>query len=116
MMENHGAPGEIKNGMPPVHPGELLVEELKYLKISPKRFSKLLAVPQRQVEAILSCERDVDAEFALRLERYFGSGSQMWMNLQVDFSLKVARRDFGERIEREVEPRVEESSEVVEAA
>ncbi len=116
MMENGEDTSEIKNGMPPVHPGELLMEELEYLKITPAEFAKLLAVPLGRVETILSRERDVDAEFALRLERFFGSGSQMWMNLQVEYSLKVTKRDFGERIEREVEPRVEESAEVVEAA
>ena len=68
------------------------------------------------MRAVVNGERGIDAELALRLSRYFGTSAKIWMDLQSLYSLKVAERDLGERIEREVESRVEESSEVVEAA
>ena len=105
-----------KNNMPPVHPGEILNEDLEEMGLTPETFAEKLGIPLSEMTALLAGERDVDAELALRLERYFGSGSQMWMGIQSDYSLKVTERDMRERIEREVEPRVEESAEVVEAA
>ena len=105
-----------KNNMPPVHPGEILNEDLEDMGLTPETFAEKLGVPLAHMKAILSSERNIDAEFALRLERYFGSGSHVWLGIQTDYLLKVAERDLGERIKREVEPRVEESVDVVEAA
>ncbi len=107
---------EIKNGLPPIHPGELLLDELEYTNVDRKRFAEMLAVPFEQLQAFLSGERDVDAEFALRLERYFGSGARMWMNIQTDYSLKMADRELGKTISDEVVPREKDPSEIVEAA
>ena len=115
-MQNEEDTREIKNRMPPIHPGEMLLDELEYTNVSPKQFAEMLAVPFEQLQAFLSGERDVDAEFALRLERYFGSGARMWMNLQSTHSLKVAERDLGKSISEEVVPREKAPSEVVEAA
>ena len=109
---------ELKNRMLPVHPGEILNEDLDEMGLTPETFADRLAIPLDTMKAILAGERDVDAEFALRLERYFGSGARMWMNLQTTYSLKVAERDLGEKIEREVAPRDDEvaRAEVIEAA
>ena len=105
-----------KNGMLPVHPGEILNEDLETMGLDSVSFAKKLAIPLDQMRAILAGERDVDADFALRLERYFGSGARMWMNLQTAYSLKVAERDLGKAIAEEVAPRERDPSEVVEAA
>lgn len=109
---------ETKNDMRPIHPGEMLLDELEHLNISPKRFADIVAVPFEQLQEVLNGERDIDAEFALRLERYFGSGARMWMNLQTIYSLEVAERDLGKKIEHEVAPREDAvaRAEVVEAA
>lgn len=105
-----------KNGMPPIHPGEILNEDLEIMGLDPVSFAEKLVVPLDQMQAILSGERDVDAEFALRLERYFGSGARMWMNIQTAYSLKVAERELGKTISDEVVPREKDPSEIVEAA
>ncbi len=109
---------KTKKNVRPIHPGEMLLDELKYLNISPKRFAEIVAVPFEQLQALLNGKRDVDAEFALRLERYFGSGARMWMNLQATYSLEVAERDLGKKIEHEVAPRDDEAAraDVIEAA
>ena len=85
---------DTKNSGSPIHPGEMLLDELQYLKISPKQFSEIVAVPLEQLRAVLHGKRDIDAEFALRLERYFGSGARMWMNLQTTYSLEVGLREI----------------------
>lgn len=107
-----------KNGMPPVHPGEILNEDLEEMGLTPEIFADKLAIPLDRMNAILAGERDVDAEFALRLERYFGSGARMWMNLQTTYSLKVAERDLGKKISNEVASREDEQAQtkVIEAA
>lgn len=105
MTQTEESVRKTKNSMSPIHPGEMLLDELEYLNVSPKRFAEIVAVPFEQLQAILKGEQDVDAEFALRLERYFGSGARMWMNLQTTYSLKVAERDLWNKIEQEVEQR-----------
>ena len=113
-----GPPAGLFSGLPPVHPGEILNEDLEFMGLTPETFADKLAISVDQMNAILTGERDVDAEFALRLERYFGSGARMWMNLQTTYSLKVAERDLGNTIVDEVAPRVDEDAraDVVEAA
>ena len=75
-----------------------------------------LGVDCGQLRAVIDGDRGVDAELALRLSRHYGTSAKIWMDLQSQYSLKMSKRDLGERNEREVEPRVEESAEVVEAA
>ena len=105
-----------KNRMEPVHPGEILNEDLGSMGLDPISFAEKLCVPLDQMRAILAGERDVDAEFALRFERYFGSGARMWMNLQTAYSLKVAEGKLSETIAEEIVPREGIREEAFEAA
>ncbi len=111
-----GPPAGLINRMAPVHPGEILNEDLEFLGLTLDTFAANLAIPVAQMKAILSGERDVDAEFALRLERYFGSGARMWMNLQTAYSLKVAERELAKTIAKEITPREVGEAAAVEAA
>ena len=94
-----------KNGMRPVHPGEILSEELEALQLSAEELDGLLAVPSGTVAEIVAHKRGIDAEFALRLSRYLGAGERLWMNLQVSYDLKVAEQKAGYLIEKQVTPR-----------
>ena len=94
-----------KNGMPPIHPGEILAEDLEELGLTAEEFDKILAVTPGTVCAILEGRCNIDAEFALRLSRYIGTGARLWMNLQVSYDLKVAMRDIGHQIKKQVQPR-----------
>ncbi len=94
-----------KNGMAPIHPGEILAEDLEELGLTAEEFDKILAVTPGTVCAILEGRRSIDAEFALRLSRYLGAGARLWMNLQVSHDLKVAMRDMGHQIKQQVQPR-----------
>ncbi len=95
----------FKNGMPPVHPGEILVDEIVELDMSPSEFAKALAAPVCRVKAILQCDEGIDAEMALRLSRYFSTTAELWMNLQKTYDLKVAEANVGEEIIKQVKPR-----------
>ena len=80
------------NGLRPVHPGEILREELDELGVSASALAEVLAVPTDLVTAILKGERDITADMALRLSRYFGTTPQLWLNLQQSFELRVSGR------------------------
>ena len=94
------------NGMPPVHPGEILADELDELGLSANAFAKALGVPTNRITAILNGQRGVTADTALRLARYFGTGAQTWLNLQKSYELRRAEIDSWESIRLSVQPRV----------
>ena len=88
------------------HPGEVLNEEfLVPLGISVNALAMALRVPATRIGAIVKGERSVTADTALRLARFFGSSPEFWMNLQAMYDLTKARRDSGEKIQRDVRPR-----------
>ena len=91
--------------MRPVHPGEILGEELEELGLSANALAKALDVPTNRVTAVLKGQRGVTADTALRLSRYFGTTPQLWQNLQKAFELRVAESEWGKQIEERVQPR-----------
>jgi addiction module HigA family antidote len=92
-----------KNGMRAIHPGEILREEyLVPLKLTPHALSKLLHVPPARINEIIREERGVTADTALRLARFFGGDAQSWINLQMSYELKLAEKEFAQKIAREV--------------
>ena len=91
--------------MRPVHPGEILREELDELGLSANALGKALDVPTNRITAILNGQRGITADTALRLSRYFGTTPQMWQNLQKAFELRVAEIESGKQIEERVQPR-----------
>ena len=89
--------------MPPVHPGEILLEEfLKPLGVSQYRVAVDISVPPRRINEIVHGKRAITADTALRLARYFGNSEGFWMNLQTRYDLEVQRDRMGERLEKEV--------------
>ena len=94
-----------KNGMRPVHPGEILRDELDELGLSANALSKALGVPVNRVTMILNGRRGVSADTALRLARYFGTTPQLWLNLQKTWELRRAEIAAGSEIVKRVTPR-----------
>lgn len=89
--------------MPPIHPGEILLEEyLKPLEMSQYRLAKDLHVPPRRINEIVLGKRGVTANTALRLSRYFGTSERFWLNLQTRHDLEVEKDRLGKRLLREV--------------
>ena len=95
--------------MPPVHPGEILLEEyLKPLGLSQHRLALCLGVDPRRINEIVQGKRSITADTALRLARFFGTTAQMWLNMQTWYDLEVAQDTLAGRIEREVRPHCQE--------
>ncbi|WP_343219055.1 HigA family addiction module antitoxin [Candidatus Palauibacter scopulicola] len=91
--------------MRPVHPGEVLREELDELGLSANALSKALGVPVNRVTMILNGQRGVSADTALRLATYFGTTPQLWLNLQKTWELRRTEIEAGREIAKEVTPR-----------
>ena len=95
----------FKNGMRPVHPGEVLREDYRVpLEMSANALAKALNVPAPRVNDIVRERRGVSADTAMRLARYFGGDARSWLNLQAAYDLRVAELENARRIEREVKP------------
>ncbi len=95
----------FKNGMRPVHPGEILREEyLLPLGLSANALSKALNVPAPRINEIVRERRGVSADTAMRLARYFGGDARSWMNLQAAYDLRVAEIENAKRIDQEIIP------------
>lgn len=89
--------------LPPVHPGEVLLEEfLKPMGISQYRLAKDICVSPRRINEIVHGTRSVTADTALRLSRYFGSSERFWLNLQTRYDLEVEKDKLGDNLDREV--------------
>ncbi len=95
----------VKNQMRPVHPGEILGDQLEELEMSANSLAKALAVPTNRITAILNCQRGITADTALRLARYFGTTPQLWLNLQNAFELRVAETTSAKDVAERVQPR-----------
>jgi len=93
-----------KRDLPPVHPGEILLEDfLKPLGLSRYRLAKSIGVPQRRIDEICAGNRAVTVDTALRLACFFGTDAQSWLNLQTEYELDSAEA-VARRIKREVKP------------
>jgi antitoxin HigA-1 len=98
--------GEVKPKnaklLPPTHPGEILREVLEARGISMNKMSRDTRIAPSRVRKLVHCERSFTPDTALRLERYLGASAQYWLNLQLAYDLKIARRSESEKIAREV--------------
>ena len=86
----------MKKKRPPLHPGEILLEEfLKPMEISQYRLAKDINVPARRINEIVHGTRTISANSALRLAKYFGNAPQFWLNLQAHYDLEVELDEIG---------------------
>lgn len=84
----------------PIHPGEHLADELNELGISAAELARQIKVPVNRITQIMRGERAVTADTALRLGHWFGTGPQIWMNLQQLYELRLAERAVGREVRR----------------
>jgi addiction module HigA family antidote len=95
----------MSDKMPPVHPGEILLEEfLKPLDLSQTRLSINIGVDTRRINDIVLGKRRVTADTALRLSRYFGTSAEFWLGIQDDYDLDVAKDKLQGQLERDIQP------------
>lgn len=89
----------------PIHPGEILREEfLKPMGISINRLARDIVVPPGRISEIVNGKRGITADTALRLARFFGTSPDVWLGLQVEYDLRVAKQTVGREIEQRVHP------------
>jgi addiction module HigA family antidote len=95
----------MKNGMRPIHPGEILREDyLQPLCMSVNALAKALHVTPSRMNDIVLQRRSVTPDTALRLARFFGGDAQSWLNLQLAYDLKVAEKSLMKNILKTIMP------------
>jgi addiction module HigA family antidote len=88
-----------KRGLPPMHPGELLREEILPALARPKtEIAKFLCVSRQTLYDILDKKQPVTPGMALRLGKLCGNGPDLWLNLQKRYDLHRAEQELGEKI------------------
>ena len=95
-----------KRILPPVHPGEILYEDLmKPLGLSQNKLAEALGIDAGRINQIIAGNRRVTGDTALRLARYFGTTPELWMNLQARYDLETAKDAAEAEIRKTVKPR-----------
>ncbi|MEH2346606.1 MAG: HigA family addiction module antitoxin [Nostoc sp.] len=90
----------------PIHPGKILADELHELQMSASELARILHVPTNRITEIINGERAITADTALRLGQWFGTGAELWMNLQKNYELRLAEQKMGEEIQATISPRI----------
>lgn len=85
---------------PPIHPGEILAEELEEIGVTPTELSRQLAVPPNRITQIIQGKRSITGDTALRLGHWFGTSPQFWLNLQSAYGIRVAQQEAGAAIKK----------------
>ncbi len=88
---------------PPIHPGEILADELTELNMSASQLARTLHVPTNRITQILAGRRAITADTALRLGQWLGTGPELWLNLQKSYELRLAEQEKGEEIKRSIQ-------------
>ena len=85
-------------GRTAIHPGEHLAEQLEALELSAAELGRRLQVPGNRISQIVTGQRAISGDTALRLGHLFGTSPQFWLNLQATYDLRVAEQKTGAMI------------------
>jgi len=83
----------------PIHPGEILGDELAEIGISGAELSRQIRVPENRITQIIAKKRGISADTALRLGKWFGTTPEFWLNLQRSYELRRAAQAIGKEID-----------------
>ena len=86
--------------MPPIHPGEILSDELAELNIAAAGLARAIQVPPNRITQIIAGKRSISADTALRLGKWFGTGPRLWLNLQQAYELDLATQELKGTIDK----------------
>ena len=94
MIANNLTPSE------PIHPGELLKDEIEYRGISQKKLAESTGISYTVLNEVLNCKRSVTTEYALLFEAALGIEAGMWIRIQADYNMQTAKQNksFAERL------------------
>jgi addiction module HigA family antidote len=84
----------------PIHPGEILADELAEIGVTPTELSRQIAVPPNRITQIIQGKRAITGDTALRLGHWFQTSAQFWLNLQTAYDLDLAATQVGPDIEK----------------
>ena len=82
----------------PIHPGEILADELQEIGITPTGLARQIEVPANRITEIIHGRRGITGDTALRLGHWFGTSAQFWLNLQSAYDIRVAQAKAGGEI------------------
>jgi len=95
----------LANKIPPVHPGEVLLEEfLKPWGLSQNRLAQHMGITTNRLNEVVRGRRGITGDTALRLARATNTTPEFWLNLQALYDLETAKDELGTRLELEVTP------------
>ena len=86
------APHELMPSSP-IHPGEMLKDELEARGISQRKFASLIDVSYSVLNEVINGKRPISTEYALKIEAATGIAADFWLGLQADYNMQTARRD-----------------------
>lgn len=88
----------MKNLAEPIHPGEILADELETIGMTAAALAVRIGVPKNRLYEIINERRGVTADTAMRLGVFFGTGPNLWLNLQKSYELDVAQQKIGDNL------------------
>ncbi len=100
-----GSDEESTMTRPAIHPGEHIADELKALDMSASSLARELGIPANRVTEIIRGRRGITADTAIRLARWSRTSPDLWMNLEKNYELRLAKLEHGDEIRRKVTPR-----------
>ncbi|MDR1153307.1 MAG: HigA family addiction module antidote protein [Bacteroidales bacterium] len=94
MIANNLEPSE------PIHPGELLKEEIEYRGISQKKLAERMGISYTALNEVLNCKRTVTTRYALLFEAALGIEAGMWIRMQADYNMQTIKQNksFADRL------------------
>ena len=84
----------------PIHPGEILSDELAELSLTASALARQIKVPPNRISQIIQGKRAITGDTALRLGHWFGTNPQFWLNLQRQYDLRLAEAQAGKEVRK----------------
>ncbi len=84
----------------PIHPGEILSDELAELGLTASALARQIRVPPNRISQIMQDKRAITGDTALRLGHWFGMSPQFWPNLQSQYDLRLAEAEAGKEVRK----------------
>ena len=84
----------------PIHPGELLKDEVEYRNIPQKKLAEQMGVSYKVLNDILNCRRPISTQTALLIEAALDIPAHILIGMQTDYNMQIAKSDksFVERL------------------
>lgn len=86
------APHELQPSVP-IHPGEILKDELEARDMSQRKFAAIIGVSYSVLNEVINGKRPITTEYALKIEAATGIPAYIWVNMQMEYNMQMARRD-----------------------